>query len=225
MAAHSSTLAWRIPWTKEPGGLQSIGSPRVRHEWATSFSLSCIGEGNGNPLQCSCLEDPRDGEAWWAAIYGVTQSRTRLKWLSSMPSKVLDVLFKKGWNFCQEQQHHVLLNIDILFYVAQTLITFWEIHLRLWSPTIPLPPAPGHLKQFRLHPTGSRRKVGRCGGLWGTSTTQPHLHWAWVSLLQTLPCRLSFTRTPAGTMPYPCAIILPHPQPRMKTKILFPLLG
>ena len=40
------------------------------------FSLSCIGEGNGNPLQCSCLENPRDGEAWWAAIYGVTQSRT-----------------------------------------------------------------------------------------------------------------------------------------------------
>ena len=42
------------------------------------FSLSCIGEGNGNPLQCSCLENPRDGGAWWAAIYGVTQSRTRL---------------------------------------------------------------------------------------------------------------------------------------------------
>ena len=46
------------------------------------FSLSCIGEGNGNPLQCSCLENPMDGEAWWAAIYGVTQSWTRLKWLS-----------------------------------------------------------------------------------------------------------------------------------------------
>ena len=43
------------------------------------FSLSCIGEGNGNPLQCSCLENPRDGGAWWAAVYGVTQSRTRLK--------------------------------------------------------------------------------------------------------------------------------------------------
>ena len=46
------------------------------------FSLSCIGEGNGNPLQCSCLENPRDGGAWWTAIYGVAQSRTRLKWLS-----------------------------------------------------------------------------------------------------------------------------------------------
>ena len=51
------------------------------------FSLSCIGEGNGNPLQCSCLENPRDAGAWWAAVYGVTQSWTRLKWLSSSSSK------------------------------------------------------------------------------------------------------------------------------------------
>ena len=50
------------------------------------FSLSWIGEGNGNPLQCSCLENPRDGGAWWAAVYGVTQSRTQLKWLSSSSS-------------------------------------------------------------------------------------------------------------------------------------------
>ena len=50
------------------------------------FSLSCIGEGNGNPLQCSCLENPRDRGAWWAAIYGVAQSRTRLKQLSSSSS-------------------------------------------------------------------------------------------------------------------------------------------
>ena len=50
------------------------------------FSLFCIGEGNGNPLQCSCLESPRDGGAWWAAVYGVAQSRTRLKRLSSSSS-------------------------------------------------------------------------------------------------------------------------------------------
>ena len=50
------------------------------------FSLSCIGEGNGNPLQCSCLENPRDGGAWWAAIYGVAQSRIQLKQLSSSRS-------------------------------------------------------------------------------------------------------------------------------------------
>jgi len=51
------------------------------------FSLSCIGEGDGNPLQCSCLENPRDGGAWWAAVSGVTQSRTRLKRLSSSSSR------------------------------------------------------------------------------------------------------------------------------------------
>ena len=53
------------------------------------FSLSCIGEGNGNPLQCSCLENPGDGGAWWAAIYGVAQSQTRLKRLSSSSSSSL----------------------------------------------------------------------------------------------------------------------------------------
>ena len=54
------------------------------------FSLSSIGEGNGNPLQCSCLENPRDGGAWWAAIYGVQQSRTRLKQLSSSSIQLID---------------------------------------------------------------------------------------------------------------------------------------
>ena len=82
MAPHFSTLAWKIPWTEEPGGLQSMGSLRVGHDWVTSLSLSCIGEGNGNPLKCSCLKNPRDGGAWWAAVYGVTQSRTQLKRLS-----------------------------------------------------------------------------------------------------------------------------------------------
>ena len=88
MATHSSTLAWKIPWMEEPSRLQSMGSRRVGHDWATSLSLVIlrIGEGNGNPLQCSCLENPRDGEAWWAAVCGVAQSRTRLKQLSSSSS-------------------------------------------------------------------------------------------------------------------------------------------
>ena len=57
------------------------------------FSLSCIGEGNGNPLRYSCLENPRDGGAWWAAVYGVIQSRTRLKRLSSCSKACLFILF------------------------------------------------------------------------------------------------------------------------------------
>ena len=86
MATHSSTLAWKIPWMEEPDRLQSMGLLRVEHDWVTSFSLLCIGEGNDNAFQCSCLENPRDGAAWWAAVYGVAQSQTRLKQLSSSSS-------------------------------------------------------------------------------------------------------------------------------------------
>ena len=104
MAPRSSTLAWKIPWTEEPGGLQSMGSLRVAHDWATSLSLFTFmhwREGNGNPLQCSCLENPRDGGAWWAAIYGVAQSQTRLKWLSLAKLRVVpDVaLGPAAWKF------------------------------------------------------------------------------------------------------------------------------
>ena len=88
MAPHSSTLAWRIPWMEEPGRLQSMGSLEsdMTERLHFDFPLSCIGEGNGSPLQYSCLENPRDRGAWWAAVYGVTQSRTRLKRLSSSSS-------------------------------------------------------------------------------------------------------------------------------------------
>ena len=98
MAPHSSTLAWKIPWTEEPGRLQSMGSLRVGHNWATS--LSRFGEGNDNPLQCSCLENPRNGGAWWAAIYGVTQSWTRLKQLSSSSSRRSYVFILEKEPFC-----------------------------------------------------------------------------------------------------------------------------
>ena len=73
-------------------------SPRGREESDMTeqlhfhFSLSYIGEGNGNPLQCSCLENPRDGGAWWAAVYGVAQSRTRLKRLSSSSSSTFSTV-------------------------------------------------------------------------------------------------------------------------------------
>ena len=88
MAPQSSTLAWKIPWTEEPGGLQSQGREKsdMTERLHFHFSLSCTGEGNGNPLQCSCLENPRDNGAWWAAVYGVAQSQTRLKRLSSSSS-------------------------------------------------------------------------------------------------------------------------------------------
>ena len=72
-----SLVGWS-PWHRE----ESDTTERLHFH----FSLSCIGEGNGNPLQCSCLVNPRDSGAWWAAVYGVARSRTRLKWLSSNSS-------------------------------------------------------------------------------------------------------------------------------------------
>ena len=73
MATHSGILAWKIPWAEEPAGLQSLGllESDTTERLHFHFSLSCIGEGNGNLLQCSCLENPRDRGAWWDAFYGV----------------------------------------------------------------------------------------------------------------------------------------------------------
>ena len=71
---------WRSLVGCSPWGLEESDTTEQLH---FHLSRSCIGEGNGNPLQCSCLENPRDGGAWWAAVYGLTQSQTRLKRLSS----------------------------------------------------------------------------------------------------------------------------------------------
>ena len=84
------------------------------------FSLSCTGEGNGNPLQCSCLENPRDGGAWWAAVYEVAQSRTWLKWLSSSIQ-------------CLVSTKYYLLNIFFILFIFY----FWPGSLwDLSSPTM-----------------------------------------------------------------------------------------
>ena len=85
MVTHSSALAWKIPWWRSlvgcsPWGLEESDMTERLH---FHFSLSCIGESNGNPLQYSCLVNPRDGGAWWAAVYGVSQSWTWLTWLTS----------------------------------------------------------------------------------------------------------------------------------------------
>ena len=122
MATHSSTLAWNIPWMEEPGRLQSMGLLRVGHNGVTSPSLSCIGEGNGNPLQCSCLENPRDGVAWLAAVSGVTQSRTQLKRLSSSSRAVKFQQHKlccfkslKGWRKLNRISRKWLVYISIIY--------------------------------------------------------------------------------------------------------------
>ena len=105
-------------------GLRSLVgcSPWGREELDTierlpfHFSLSCIGEGNGNPLQCSCLEDPRGRGAWWAAIYGVAQSRTRLKLLSSSSSKDVFQFFSLNSQMKCYMRKTCFLSLDINFY-------------------------------------------------------------------------------------------------------------
>ena len=97
-------MHWRRKWQPTPvffpGESQGRGSLVGCHLWGHKesdtterlhfhFSLWCIGERNSNPLQCSCLENARDGGAWWAAVYGAAQSQTRLKWLSSSSSNSL----------------------------------------------------------------------------------------------------------------------------------------
>ena len=114
MAPHSSTLAWKIPWMEEAGRLQSMASLELdtTERLYFHFSLKCIGEGNGNPLQCSCLENPRDGAAWWAAVYGVAQSQTQLKRLSSSSSLTLRVspwAIKHSFIYSKEERRQVFM--------------------------------------------------------------------------------------------------------------------
>ena len=116
-------LQWRRQWHPTPvlvlgkshGRRSLVGcSPWGCRESDTTewlhfhFSLSCIGEGNGNPLQCSCLENPRDRGVWWAAIYGVKQSRTQLKWLSSSSSS-------SHWWSSARSEVHVTFSVWVNF--------------------------------------------------------------------------------------------------------------
>ena len=124
--SESLEFTWRRKWQPTP-----VRLPGKSHGWGSlvgygpwgheesdttewlhfHFPLSCIGEGNSNPLQCSCLEDPRDGGAWWAAVYGVTQSWTQLKWPSSSSSSSSRVyLFCTMWSLNVHQLVYRVLN-------------------------------------------------------------------------------------------------------------------
>ena len=107
---------WRSLVGCSPWGREELDTTEPLH---FHFSLSCIGEGNGIPLQCSCLENPRDGGAWWAAVYGVTQSRTRLKRLSSSTAR---------FTFCKP----LSLSGPQLLYTLWQIVTFCPIPLLDW---------------------------------------------------------------------------------------------
>ena len=93
MASHSSTLAWKIPWMEEPGGLQSMGSLRIGRDFTFTVHFNALEKEMATHSSVLALRIPGTGGAWWAAVYGVTQSRTRLKQLSSSSSSsLLEVL-------------------------------------------------------------------------------------------------------------------------------------
>ena len=134
---------WRRQWHPTP-----VLLPRKSHGWRSlvgyspwgceeldtterlyfPFSLSCIGGGNGNPLQCSCLKNPRDGGAWWAAIYGVTQSRTQLKWLSSSSVEINLAFFRA----CESPEPDILA-ILILSQFVRNYLKFVNKLFSSWS--------------------------------------------------------------------------------------------
>ena len=97
MATHSSILAWRILWRGAWwAAVHGVAQSRTWLKWLSMHA--CIGEGNGNPLQYSCLENPRDRGAWWVTVYGVAQSQIRLKWLSSSSkfrNKIKELFFTR----------------------------------------------------------------------------------------------------------------------------------
>ena len=109
MAPHSSPLAWKIPWTEEPAGLQSMGSLAVGHDWATSLSLFTFmhWRRKWQPTPVFLPGESQGQGAWWPAVYGVPQSQTRLKWLSSSSS---------AWLKRIHLYSHICSAFNLLFY-------------------------------------------------------------------------------------------------------------
>ena len=129
----SPTFFWCLPGSLvgcSPWGLEESDMTERLH---FHFSLSCIGEANGNPLHCSCLENPRDGGAWWAAVYGVAQSRTRLKWLSSSSRQQRCTILPMGDLLCEDfkqrglpmQQPSILCLSSSFPETCPSLVTPW----------------------------------------------------------------------------------------------------
>ena len=112
MAPHSSRVVGCSPW-----GREELDTTERLH---FHFSLSCIGEGNSNPLQCYCLENPRDGGASWADVYGVAQSRTRLKWLSTSSSNSSSYLIQRQYN--EANKIFKMYSVELFFFLNKSIL-------------------------------------------------------------------------------------------------------
>ena len=135
MAPHSSTLAWKTPWTGEPGRLQSMGSLTVGHDWVTSLSLFTFMHWR-RKWQPTPVFSPGESQRQWAPVYGVTQSRTRLKWLSSSSSSRV-----WGWGFMNEISILIKEKSESIF----TLSNKWR-HSEKKAPY-----DPGRFSVYQIH--------------------------------------------------------------------------
>ena len=174
MAPHSSTLAWKIPRAEKPGGLQSRGLLRVGHDWVISLWLLTFmhWRRKWQSIQCSCLENPKDGRAWWAAVYGVAWSRTRLKQLSSSSSHTSycqDFLKSQHFSKCVHGSNYgfnlnflVINDVDYVFIVATHVSSLMTCLFRYFT-----------LFGFFLD---------LLGGLWNLSS--PTKDWIWATAVK-----------------------------------------
>ena len=165
MAAHSSTLAWKIAWTEEPGRVQSMESLRVRHDWVTSLPLFTFmhWRRKWQPTPVFLPGESQGRGAWWAAVYGVAQSQTRLKGLSSSSGRII----QSGFSSVQSVQSlsHVRLfaipwiaacqaSLSIINSQSSPRLTSIESvmpssHLILCHPLLLLPPIPPRISLFQ----------------------------------------------------------------------------
>ena len=133
MAPHSSTLAWKIPWTEEPGRLQSMGSLRVGHDWVTSLSLFTFMHWR-RKWQPTPVFLPGESQGWGslvAAVYGVTHSRTWLKWLSSSSSSMLLFGHKLSWPKALSEIHRKGV-LEPVMTVVFSVLWKWGIASTTW---------------------------------------------------------------------------------------------
>ena len=131
---HFSILAWGVPWMEEPSGLLSVGVAQSQTGLKRLWMHTCVGEGNGHPLQYSCLENPRDRGAWWAAIYGVAQSQTWLKLFSSSSSSIMicvvfcQSLFFHGVLHPMKHQNKLIYSVYFIEYISVGLFIHQYVH-------------------------------------------------------------------------------------------------
>ena len=150
------------------------------------FSVSCIGEGNGNPLHCSCLENPRDGGAWWAAVYGVAQSWTQLKWLRSLAAYIQEIVLTKLLSLCCACGQSCLTLCDPMH--CQVSLSMEFSRQEYWSG-VPFP-SPGDLPNSGIKPT-SPAIPALAGGIFTTVLSEKLFkiwakHIPWIHLFNSI---------------------------------------